>query len=206
MVLSHPFAGDLAVASGVLDAEGNVLCEVPLATPDQNNAEPGLAVEASLEDCADFYPPTPDQPWYVYAADTLAADVGTCSRGHGRTRPRGHRRRHRGIHTFVGDLEVIAGVADADGNVVCEVPVAAPDPQNGEQDLSGAFSMGACLDFYPPQSDRVWFLNAVDTVAVDEGSIVAFDLVGPDGRVLIGSVPVPIPDADPEGAAVLITG
>jgi subtilisin-like proprotein convertase family protein len=75
--VTHPYQGDLAVTAGAVSAEGDVLCEVVLASPDQANAVADLAVDASMADCARHYPPTAAQPWFVFAADTLAADTGT---------------------------------------------------------------------------------------------------------------------------------
>ncbi len=74
--IDHSFQGDLAVTVGVLDADDNVLCEEPLATPDQSNSEEGLEVEAPVSDCADQYPPSTDRQWYLFVADTLAQDTG----------------------------------------------------------------------------------------------------------------------------------
>ena len=76
ITIDHSFQGDLAVTVGVLDADDNVLCEEPFATPDQNNSEDGLDVSGPVSDCASQYPPSADRRWYLFAADTLAQDTG----------------------------------------------------------------------------------------------------------------------------------
>ena len=77
ITIDHSFQGDLAVTVGVLDAAGNVLCEEPFATPDQNNSEDGLDVSGPVSDCAAQYPPSTDRRWYLFAADTLEQDTGS---------------------------------------------------------------------------------------------------------------------------------
>ena len=74
--IDHPYQGDLAVTVGVLDEDDEVLCEEPLATPDQNNDEEGLTIEASVEDCVNDYPPSEQRRWYLFVADTLSEDTG----------------------------------------------------------------------------------------------------------------------------------
>lgn len=75
--IDHTFRGDLAVTVGVLDADDNVLCEEPLATPDQNEGDEGLEIDAPVSDCAGEFPPSPDRQWYLFVADTLERDTGT---------------------------------------------------------------------------------------------------------------------------------
>ncbi len=77
VTIDHSFQGDLAVTVGVLDADGNVLCEEPFATPDQNNGENGLDVTGPVSDCVAQYPPSADRQWYLFVADTLAQDTGS---------------------------------------------------------------------------------------------------------------------------------
>lgn len=77
ITVDHSFQGDLAVTVGVLDADGNVLCEEPFATPDQNNSENGLDVSGAVGDCVAQYPPSADRQWYLFVADTLAQDTGS---------------------------------------------------------------------------------------------------------------------------------
>ena len=74
--IDHTYRGDLAVTVGVLDANDTLLCEEPLATPDSNDTEEGLEVEAPVSDCADQYPPSADRRWYLFVADTVAQDTG----------------------------------------------------------------------------------------------------------------------------------
>lgn len=77
VTIDHPYQGDLAVTVGVLDPDDNVLCEEPLATPDQNNGEQGLDVSVPVSDCAREYPPSAERRWYLFAADTLERDTGS---------------------------------------------------------------------------------------------------------------------------------
>lgn len=77
ITVDHSFQGDLAVTVGVLDADDNVLCEEPFATPDQNNSAEGLDVSGPVSDCAAQYPPSADRRWYLFVADTLAQDTGS---------------------------------------------------------------------------------------------------------------------------------
>jgi subtilisin-like proprotein convertase family protein len=74
--IDHPFRGDLAVTVGVLDDEDDVVCEEPLATPDQTDDGEGLSIEAAVEDCVNDYPPSDELRWYLFVADTLAEDTG----------------------------------------------------------------------------------------------------------------------------------
>jgi hypothetical protein len=111
-------------------------------------------------------------------------------------------------HTFVGDLQLRAGAADPNtGDILCSVPILEPDPQEDGDDVSGEVDMSACAEFFPPSAGAAWFLEAVDTAAVDEGTIDRFEVFGPDGA-LVGSadVPVAIPDDDPAGGVALVFG
>ena len=74
--IDHPYAGDLAVSVDVLDLEGEVQCEVVLATPDPSNDEDGLTLTESVADCGRFYPPSEENIWVLYVADALQEDVG----------------------------------------------------------------------------------------------------------------------------------
>ena len=109
-------------------------------------------------------------------------------------------------HTFVGDLQVRAGAVDpATGDILCSVPIIEPDPQDDGDDIAGEVDLSACAEFFPPSAEAAWFLEVVDTAAVDSGTIEQFDLFAGDGT-LVGSadVPIPIPDDDPAGAAAVI--
>lgn len=108
-------------------------------------------------------------------------------------------------HTFVGDLSIRIGVADADGTVLCSVPVLEPDPDDDSDDIDGRVDMSGCAELFPPSPDRVWFMQVVDGAALDEGSVTAFSILDADGNVVASSsaLPVAIPDDDPAGALVL---
>ncbi|MCB9372997.1 MAG: hypothetical protein H6518_09465, partial [Microthrixaceae bacterium] len=77
ITIDHTFRGDLAVTVGVLDGDGDVLCEEPFATPDRNDGENGLAVTGPVSDCVSEYPPSADRQWYLFVADTLDQDTGS---------------------------------------------------------------------------------------------------------------------------------
>lgn len=108
-------------------------------------------------------------------------------------------------HTYIGDLQVRAGAADAaTGRVLCSVPVLEPDPQASGDDAEGEVDMSACAEHFPPSAEVVWFLEAVDTAALDTGAIERFEVFAPDGTLVAAAdTPVPIPDDDPEGAVAL---
>jgi subtilisin-like proprotein convertase family protein len=111
-------------------------------------------------------------------------------------------------HTFVGDLQVRAGAVDPNtGDILCSVPILEPDPQDDGDDISGEVDLSACAQFFPPSAGAAWFLEVVDTAAIDSGTIERFDLFAGDGT-LVGSadVPVAIPDDDPAGAAAIVFG
>ncbi|MDQ3294810.1 MAG: hypothetical protein M3527_10240, partial [Actinomycetota bacterium] len=111
-------------------------------------------------------------------------------------------------HTFVGDLFLRAGVADATGTVLCTVPVLEPDPtDDSSEGVSGNIDMADCAEFFPPSAERRWFVEVVDYAAVDEGTIDAFSVSASPGVVVADAddaLPVTIPDADPDGVVVLI--
>ncbi len=111
-------------------------------------------------------------------------------------------------HTFVGDLQIRVGVADPAGEVLCSVPVLEPDPQEDGDDVEGEIDMSACAEFFPPSASAVWFLEVVDQVAVDSGSIDRFEVFAPDGTSVgaAAGVPIAIPDEDPAGAIATVGG
>jgi subtilisin-like proprotein convertase family protein len=111
-------------------------------------------------------------------------------------------------HSFVGDLQVRAGAVDPNtGDILCSVPILEPDPQDDGDDIAGEVDLSACAQFFPPSAGAAWFLEVVDTAAIDSGTIERFDLFAGDGT-LVGSadVPVAIPDDDPAGAAAIVFG
>jgi len=236
ITMTHGYTGDLAVTAGVADANFDVLCEVAILTPDPTDDSVDPEGEISLAECAEFYPPSPDRQFYLFVRDTLTGDTGTIDTfvlvgPDGRVFDLGGLpvevpdADQTGIavfidgdktdgdgsivasfvisHTYVGDLEILAGVADANNIIVCEVVIALPDPLNDQVDVFGDVDLTECGAFYPPAPDQVWFVQAIDEAAFDEGSIDAFVLTGPDGDVRQhGLLPAAIPDDDPTGLAV----
>ncbi len=110
-------------------------------------------------------------------------------------------------HTYAGDLLITAGVLDPAGEVTCEVTLDTPDASDATQDLSLRASVAECEELYPPSPDRRWFVHVIDTLSVDEGTIEALSLTGPDGVTSVSpDVGVTIPDADPDGVVVIFDG
>ncbi len=110
-------------------------------------------------------------------------------------------------HSYAGDLLVTAGVADAQGRTLCEVALFSPDSSNDSDDVVGDVSLSECGEFYPPTPDQQWFLFVADTLEVDEGTLDHFSLTGPDGIVYNApDAGLAIPDADPDGVALLLDG
>jgi subtilisin-like proprotein convertase family protein len=112
-------------------------------------------------------------------------------------------------HSYVGDLSIRAGTADNDGgNVLCSVDVLAPDSSNaGEGGLSGTIDMSDCADDYPATDSTRWFLQVIDTAAIDEGTVDSLTLNGPDGESIeFDGLPADIPDDDPDGLVLLTDG
>lgn len=108
-------------------------------------------------------------------------------------------------HTFVGDLSVRIGVADATGRVLCSIPVLEPDPDDDSDDLEGFVAVDRCADLLPPSPDRNWILEVVDEAAFDEGSIVDFAVLDASGAELSSDpdLPAEIPDDSPSGAGAV---
>lgn len=252
--ITHTYRGDLDVVVGVADADGNDLCEpISLHTPDQADGEDNLTglADVSDSDCAQFMPPSGDQQWYLSAVDTLAEDTGqidsfTVYDGQdpydavGLPRPitdndpagttvvvdgSGQAPDVPGLpdgtdgdgpsfhieitHSYVGDLSIRAGTADNDGgNVLCSVDVLAPNSGNaGDGGLSGTIDMSDCADQYPPSDATRWFVEVIDTAAVDEGTVDSLTLNGPDGQSIeFDGLPATIPDDDPGGLVLLTDG
>jgi subtilisin-like proprotein convertase family protein len=252
--ISHTYRGDLDVVVGVADADGNDLCEpVSLHTPDQSDAEDNLTglIDLSDSDCGGLMPPSGDQQWYLRAVDTLQADTGEIlsftvydgtdpydapglplpiadndpagttaivdGSGEGTDSPDlpddsegdGPSFDIEITHSYVGDLSIRAGTADNDGgNVLCSVEVLDPDPGNaGDGGLSGSIDMSDCADQYPPSDDSRWFVQVIDTAAVDEGTVDSLTLNGPDGESIeFTDLPADIPDDDPSGLVLLTDG
>ena len=103
-------------------------------------------------------------------------------------------------HTYIGDLLVQVAVLDsAAGTVACREDVLTPNPEDSTDGFQTTVDLSRCAGFYPPTANLVWFLRVVDNAGLDEGSVVGFELRGPDGVVRTTSLPAAIPDNDPEG-------
>lgn len=252
--ISHSYRGDLDVVVGVADADGNDLCEpVSLHGPDPIDGEDNLTglVDLSDTDCAELMPPSEDQQWYLRAVDTLAEDTGRIDsftvydgedpyEAPGLPRPitdndpagttvlvdasgaapdtpdlpedpegDGPNFDIEITHSYEGDLSIRAGTADNEGgNVLCSVDVVAPDPGDaGDGGLSGSIDMSDCAEQYPPSDETRWFVEVIDTAAVDEGTVDSLTLNGPDGESIeFDDLPATIPDDDPQGLVLLTDG
>lgn len=249
----HDYRGDIRLTAGVVDADFDPLCEeIVLAEPDGDDGGDNLTGTVDISDspCAAFVPPSPDQLWYLFAADELSDDEGEIIEfvvnvgnapypaidlprlipdgdpegiavlvdGSGATVDE-EGQAEPGLpvdgqpfitlditHPYAGDLFVRAGVADADGDIVCSVPIRNPDPSNDSGGLIGSVDMQECAAQYPPTVDRQWFLQVIDTAARDEGTVDQFSLTGPDGALFeFGDVPVTVPDNDQDGVALILT-
>ena len=65
--------------------------------------------------------------------------------------------------------------------------------------------MSGCAQFFPPSAAAAWFLEVVDTAAIDEGTIQRFEVFAPDGS-LVGSADVPVAIPDDELANIKTVG
>lgn len=249
VVVSHPYVGDLDVYVGVADATDTVICEVQAAEADIENSDIDLALDIPMGDCAQYYPPAPDQQWYAQVVDNFDYDVGTVDAfllfG-----PDGAVYDHPDVpaplpdadptgiflvldgsqapiavggddggptsdivasvaisHTYSGDLDLYVGVVDANSNLLCETQILASDLGVSDDDVVGDFGVDDCAAYYPPSPDQQWYLLAIDNAAQDEGTIDYFAIFGPDGGGYESTQgPAAIPDADVNGATVLISG
>jgi subtilisin-like proprotein convertase family protein len=250
--IQHSYRGDLDVSVGVVDADGNDLCDpVVIHESDSSDGEDNLTglVELDDTDCGELMPPSEDQQWYLKAVDALAQDTGEIltftvydgtdpydapglplpiadadpegttvfvdgsgegpDNGDLPDEPTGDVSFDLELtHSYVGDLSIRAGTADNDGgNVLCSVDVLAPDPGNsGDGGLSGSIDMSDCEDQYPPSDDTRWFVQVIDTAAIDEGTVDSLTLNGPDGSIEFTDLPATIPDDDPHGLVLLTDG
>lgn len=110
-------------------------------------------------------------------------------------------------HTYAGDLQIRAAVVDgATGAVRCAIPIANPNLQDASADPRGTVDGSACAAFLPPTPEQPWVLHVVDTAPADTGTITAFGVRGPDGREHVVQGAVAIPDADPAGAVLVLSG
>lgn len=111
-------------------------------------------------------------------------------------------------HSYTGDLSIVAGVLDGDGQALCTVNVLDPDlghPGNGR--LQGTIDLSPCADQDPPGPDSRWYLDVEDTAAQDVGTVDELVLRFPDGdEVEFEGLPAEIPDADPAGVVLVADG
>ena len=247
LAISHSYRGDLQIVAGVAAADNSILCSVAVLDPVPSDSTPDVAGDVDMAACAQHYPPTPDQRWFLLVRDTAALDEGTVDAfsvtgpdgvttsfdggpvaipdadlsgiallldgSGGESGQAGGGGTSSGLpavaidltHPYLGDLAVTAGVADPDGNVRCEVVVTAPDPTDDTADLSTEVSLESCVRFYPPSADNLWYVYVRDTLTLDEGTVDAVTLTGPDGATWTTTgVPAAVPDADPTGVVLLL--
>lgn len=242
IVISHPYVGDLRVFVGVADEAGNVLCSVTVAEADVSNNGIDLAQDVAMGDCASFYPPGPDQRWFVGIVDNFDFDEGTVEAFalfgpdgavwqhpdapltipdndpggvfltfDGSQTPLGGSPgadpvvRLNIVHSFAGDLRIRAGVAGADGTILCEVNLAEPDSGNSSADFTSEAPLRECAAFFPPTPDNRWFIFVADEAAQDIGTVEFFEVRGGDGQSFVSTgTPLAIPDDDPDGVFLII--
>jgi len=112
-------------------------------------------------------------------------------------------------HSYRGDLDVVVGVTDADGEDLCDpVQIHSPDQSDGQDNLTGVFDLGEteCGALLPPSEDQQWYLRAVDTLAQDTGEILAFTVYDGEDPYEAPGLPLPIADNDPSGTTVVVDG
>jgi subtilisin-like proprotein convertase family protein len=241
LVITHPYIGDLSVIGVVTDGAGGELCRVVLVAPDPSDSAADLTGSASMDECGDLYPPTPDRVWSLVVADTLDGDVGTVDEA-ALVGPDGVRYPFTadpvslpdadplGVelvaapaatsmsaepevvvvisHPYIGDLDVVVGAIDANGEVLCAVQLREPDPEDSAIDLVIDAPVPDCAPFLPPGPDQRWVVVVSDEFAADAGSIEGFTVFAPDGSAwgAGASVPIAIPDDDPEGITAVVDG
>ncbi|MGH9138833.1 MAG: hypothetical protein ACRD0G_17620 [Acidimicrobiales bacterium] len=111
-------------------------------------------------------------------------------------------------HTFVGDLRVLVGVVDDDGEELCDtISLLQPTGRPG-RDRNATFDISDtdCAELGPPGSGRTWALVVVDEADIDVGRIESFRVRFGREEFLADSVPVNIPDNDPSGSVALVSG
>jgi serine/threonine-protein kinase PknK len=67
--VSHRPIGDIQVVVGVADAAGVSLCEETVEFVDSSDDGADVSADAELAVCDDFYPPGPDQRWFLEAGN-----------------------------------------------------------------------------------------------------------------------------------------
>jgi serine/threonine-protein kinase PknK len=75
--VAHGFTGDLTIAVGVADDTGTVLCEDVVLEADPTSSGEDVDETVTLDRCAEFYPPSDENQWYVAVADEFYGDIGT---------------------------------------------------------------------------------------------------------------------------------
>ena len=75
----HAFRGDLQVDLGVVDASGQLLCNLQLKSPDGQDGADNITgrYDVTGTDCAAHLPPGPDAVWVLRVVDAFDIDVGT---------------------------------------------------------------------------------------------------------------------------------
>jgi subtilisin-like proprotein convertase family protein len=112
-------------------------------------------------------------------------------------------------HDFRGDLRLQVGVADAEGNDLCEpITVLEPDGNDAGQDIVGQVDISdtECAQLGAPSPDNQWFLFVQDEAELDEGTVNAFKVIVEGQPFLATGVPAPIADNDPTGTLVIVNG
>ena len=111
-------------------------------------------------------------------------------------------------HPFIGDLEVLLGVVDVNGTLLC-TPVRLHEPSQDptdnltiQVDLTGT----ECGALGEPSLDAIWVVQVTDSAALDVGRIDSFSIESSGRRFLADELPVPIPDNDPDGAIAFVSG
>ncbi len=112
------------------------------------------------------------------------------------------------LHPFRGDLTLRLDVVDAAGAGLCSDTLLAPDPEDDADNVTGRFDLvdTECADLLPPTPDRVWQLTVVDDGPLDQGTVFQFAISHEGQRFLAEGLPAVIPDVDPAGVTVRVTG
>ncbi len=111
-------------------------------------------------------------------------------------------------HSFRGDLTLTLGVVDADGEALCEEVLAEPDDADDANRYSGSLDVSdlSCARFVPPSPDQQWLLGVVDDLRGDAGEIRAFTVIVDSATYRSADLPLPIPDANPDGVFAVVNG
>ena len=110
-------------------------------------------------------------------------------------------------HDFRGDLRLQIGVADEDGEELCErITIFEPDASDDGDDIVGVVDVTDtdCGALGAPSADTQWFLFVQDEAELDEGVVNAFKVIIEGQPFLATGVPAPIVDDDPDGTLVIV--